>query len=252
MIINNLNVSLVSALLHPKYGGPSEVLRLHALGLRKFADVSVFGVADRDEYEILKNIYHNTILFERGFPYRWFYGRDLLNALADESKNVDVFHAHMLWDYPVYAASKAATVRKVPLIVTPHGSLNNAWRYRSALKKVYRNLILDRILNEAACVHVLNKEEEIACRIYGIKCPIEIIPNGLPSSAFNSIKTPSLALEKWPELSQRRIMLYLGRLWHGKGLDILPNAWMKAKRIAEKHDWLLVVAGPDYGGIRKF
>lgn len=248
---NKLNISLVSALLHPKYGGPSEVLRLHALGLNRVSNVTVYGVSNSDEYQLLNEKYQNLRLFELGFPHRWFYGKGLQDALISASKNVDVIHAHMLWDYPVYASWKSAMTHKVPLIITPHGSLNNAWRYRGALKTAYRKLLLDRILDETACIQVLNREEEIACRNYGIKCPIQIIPNGLPIEVFDSTKSHSLAIEKWPQLSGRRIMLYLGRLWHGKGLDILPEAWLKVRHIAEKHDWLLVIAGPDYGGYKE-
>jgi poly(glycerol-phosphate) alpha-glucosyltransferase len=159
---------------------------------------------------------------------------------------MDVLHTHMLWDYPVYAAWKVAKLRKLPLIISPHGSLNNEWRYSGVMKTIYRKLILDRIFSDTTCIHVLNKEEELACRNYGIKCPIRIIPNGLPLDVFDSFKDPSLAFEMWPELLGRRILLYFGRLWHGKGLDILPDAWAQVAQVAKKNNWLLVIAGPDY------
>jgi glycosyltransferase involved in cell wall biosynthesis len=246
-----LNISLVSALLHPRFGGPSEVLRLHALGLSRLSNVSVFGICDSEEKKLMMEKFQNLRVFEPGFPNRWFYGKGLYDALSNKIDNVDAIHAHMLWDYPVYASWKVAKAKKIPLIITPHGTLNSAWRYRGVIKGVYRKFILDHILDDAACIHVLNKEEEIACRNYGIKCPIQIIPNGLPCETFDLSKSPALATERWSELSGRRIMLYLGRLWHGKGLDILPDAWLKVKHVATKNGWLLVIAGPDYGGYKK-
>lgn len=226
------------------------MLRLHVLGLRKIANVDVYGLSCDSDYQSITDNFGDVELFQPGFPNRWFYGKGLYRALLDKSKYSDVYHAHMLWDYPVYAAWKAATAYKHPLIITPHGSLNNAWRYKGVLKTTYRRLILDRILPDTACVHVLNKEEELACRNYGMKCPIRIIPNGLPIEVFDSFKDPSLALEKWPELSGRKILLYFGRLWHGKGLDILPDAWAKVAQTAKKNNWLLVIAGPDYCNYR--
>ena len=38
-------------------------------------------------------------------------------------------------------------------------------------------------------------------------------------------------------------MLYLGRLWWQKGLDIISDAWAAAR---SDEDWMLVLAGPDY------
>ncbi len=226
------------------------MLRLHASGLRRIANVHVYGISGDSDYQSITDNFGEVKLFEPGFPNRWFYGKGLYRALRSESRNADVLHAHMLWDYPVYASWKAAKAHKKPLIITPHGSLNNEWRYKSALKTAYRRLILDRILHDTACVHVLNKEEEIACRNYGIKCPIQIIPNGLPCATFDSPKAPSLAIENWPELSGKRVLLYLGRLWQGKGLDILPDAWAQVAQVAKKNNWLLVIAGPDYGDFR--
>lgn len=250
MSSNKLSIALVSALLHARYGGPSEVLRLHAFGLSKSVNVKVYGLSDSIDAQSIRGQFSALSLFEPGFPSRWFYGKGLDRALMNESRNTDVLHAHMLWDYPVYASWKAAKAHRKPLIITPHGSLNNEWRYRGALKTAYRRLILDDLLEDASCVHVLNREEEIACRNYGMKCPIRIIPNGLPCATFDSPKDPSLAIENWPELSGKRVLLYLGRLWQGKGLDILPDAWAQVGQVAKKSNWLLVIAGPDYGDFR--
>jgi len=244
--MSKLNIQLVSALLHSRYGGPSEVLRLHASGLSKIANIKVYGLSDSADDRTISSNFSAVNIFEPGFPNRWFYAKGLYSTLVKDSSTSDVLHAHMLWDYPVYAAWKVAKAYKQPLIITPHGSLNNEWRFKGVLKSVYRKLILDRILSYTACVHVLNKEEELACREYGIKCAIQIIPNGLPIEVFESVKDPSLALEKWPVLSGRRVLLYFGRLWHGKGLDILPDAWARVAHIAKKNNWLLVIAGPDY------
>jgi len=244
--MSKINIKLVSALLHSRYGGPSEVLRLHASGLSKIANVKVYGLSDSADYLSISSNFSDLNVFEPGFPNRWFYAKGLYSTLVNDSASINIFHAHMLWDYPVYAAWKAAKVYKNPLIITPHGSLNNKWRYEGFLKTAYRRLILDRILSDTACVHVLNKEEELACHNYGIKCPIRIIPNGLPMQVFDSSQDPTLAFEMWPELSGKRIVLYLGRLWHGKGLDILPDAWAKSAQVAKKNNWLLVIAGPNY------
>lgn len=243
-----LNVALVSALLHARYGGPSEVLRLHARGLSSKADVTVYGIATAEDRDSITSSVAGLKIFKPGFPYRWFYSSGLYRSLLDESQSLDVLHAHMLWDFPVFAAWKASIKYGHPLIITPHGSLNNRWRYKGIVKTVYRKVLLDDILSDTACIHVLNKEEELACYNYGIRCPVRIIPNGIPESSFSFGQNPLQAIEKWPELSGRRVMLYLGRLWHGKGLDILPDAWARVLNSVKRNNWLLVFAGPDYRG----
>ena len=249
--MKSLSVSIISALLHPRYGGPSEVVKLHAKGLASKAVVHVYGVSNEDDYKEIKSNIASLKVFEPSYPFRWFYCRGLYNELIRHSHKTDIFHAHMLWDYPVYAAWKSAKYHKRPLIITPHGSLNNSWRQKGFIKTAYRKLLLDQLLNDTSCVHVLNNEEAYACREYGVRCPIRVIPNGIPLSSFYLSNDSFLALQKWPDLVGRRVLLYLGRLWYGKGLDILPDAWAKVIRMVRKNNWLLVIAGPDYKDYRE-
>src|SRR5207249_1306870 len=88
--------------------------------------------------------------------------------------------------------------------------------------------------------------EAEACRQWAGDSRIEVIPNGLPAAEFDQSGSSGAALERWPELEKRRVMLYVGRLWSGKGLDILPEAW--ALSGGNSDDWTLVIAGPGYRG----
>ncbi len=241
-----MRVGIVSGILHPDYGGPVNVVRAHVDGLEKFADILLFGVAGPGEKPAISALFPRSRIFERGFPGRWFRGKGLKRELASAVHGVDVLHAHMLWDHAVYATWQAARNAGKPLIITPHGSLAARWRYSALHKRIYRVLIVDRFLRETSFVHALNSAEEVACREYGITCPIRVIPNGLPASEFERGRSPEQAWERWPRLSGRRVMLYLGRLWEGKGLDILPEAWAKTVAGHRARDWILVLAGPDY------
>lgn len=244
---NPLRIAIISGILHPKYGGPVTVIQSHLKGLSPYAKLSLFGVAQHDETVKVYDLFPGAYLFPRTFPNRWFRGNGLKKFLINASYDLDVLHAHMLWDYPVYAAWTASKKSHKPLFITPHGSLSAKWRHKALHKSIYRKLILNRMLNETACMHVLNRAEEIACRDFGIKCSIRIIPNGLPLTEYERIRNPEIALERWPQLRNRRILLYLGRLWSEKGLDILPEAWAKTCQVSKfAKDWLLVLAGPDY------
>jgi glycosyltransferase involved in cell wall biosynthesis len=149
----------------------------------------------------------------------------------------------MLWDHPTWAAWRVARAARKPFVVTPHGSLSAEWRSNSLHKRLYRLAVLDNLLNEASALHALNEDEAQACRKWGLKARIEVIPNGLPLAAYEKRTDPAPARDRWPVLAGRRVILFLGRLWWQKGLDILPAAWAEAN---PHEEWLLVIAGPDY------
>jgi glycosyltransferase involved in cell wall biosynthesis len=210
--------------------------------------VQLFGVAQSDETDEILRLVPGANLFPRAFPSRWFRGRGLREALHVAAKHLDVLHVHMLWDHTLVATWQAARSANLPFVITPHGSVIAPWRHSSWHKRAYKALLLDRILAETSVVHVLSKVEEIACREFGITCPIRVIPNGLPRSDFELERCPDLATRHWPEIHGRRVMLYLGRLCAEKGLDILVEAWarMLTTNKSGSDDWLLVIAGPDY------
>jgi glycosyltransferase involved in cell wall biosynthesis len=240
-----LRVALVSALLAPRYGGPAVVLRSHAEALAEVADVSVFGVADASDMAEVQSAVGNARIFPSGFPRRWFRGVGLAAALDRAAAGFDLLHAHMLWDHPVWAAAQAARRRARPFVITPHGSVAAPWRRRAPHKLAYRRLVLDGVLRRAAAIHALSEAERRALEEFGVDCPVRVIPNGAPPRLFELPRGREPAERFWPALRHRRIALYLGRLWSEKGLDILPEAWLRAHR---GNEWSLVLAGPDYRG----
>jgi len=240
-------IGVVTGILHPTYGGPSTVVQMHIKGLSAYSTIEIFCVAKRDEVKHISNTFPNAKVFPRTFPDRWFRGKGLKDELIKSAVKLDIIHAHMLWDYPVYAAWRASKLARKPLVITTHGSLSAPWRYKAIHKRIYRRLILDRILNDTSFIQVLNTDEASACREFGVPCNVRVIPNGIPSTEFHCYRDPAGALRKWPQLRDKRILLYLGRLWSEKGLDILPEAWAETLKDSKNAlDWLLVIAGPDY------
>lgn len=240
-------IAIVSALLDPKYGGPASVLRAHVEGLSEHVHLSIFGGGEPDDLAAAaRGLSVVPRIFPLAFPRRWYYCRGLSAALRATAPAIELIHAHMVWDHPVYAAWRFARGHDLPLVVTPHGSLNQDGRQAGGAKALYRYFILNSLLRDASAVHVLNRQEEAACRELGVRCPIHVIPNGLPRARFDLSLDRQLAFDRWPQLRNRRVVLYLGRIWSGKGLDILPLAWAQICAERRHEDWVLVIAGPDY------
>jgi glycosyltransferase involved in cell wall biosynthesis len=248
--MSRLRLAIVSALLHASHGGPASVVQRHYQALRQHMEVIIIGVAPPAHLAQLQEAYPEGHLFPPVWPHRWFRGQGLADALWQLLPDCDVVHAHMLWDHPVWAACRTAHALKKPFIVTPHGSLMEKWRYRAVHKRLYRALLLERMLQQTTFLHALSEQEKQACQQAGVTTPIRVIANGLQPSAFLSNPEPLPSTPHWPELQNQQVLLYLGRLWQEKGLDDLLTAWGNLCRHPACHDWQLVLAGPDYRGYR--
>ncbi|MBF0367836.1 MAG: glycosyltransferase [Magnetococcales bacterium] len=268
-----LKIAIVSGILHPALGGPATVVARHARALQEKMDVTVFGVALPERTPEVEKIFARVRVFPATWPRRWFRGKGLYQALVRALPEFDVVHAHMLWDHPVWAASRIAQKHRIPFILTPHGSMMEPWRHRTPHKRLYRALLGNTILKHTAALHALNQEEEAACRRARVTTPIRIVPNGLEKAEFQQNGNLERGLQRWPNLRGKRVLLYLGRLWEGKGLGLLARAWANCmgrspgadprklpdahhihspnKIISREPSWILVLAGPDYRGFRQ-
>jgi glycosyltransferase involved in cell wall biosynthesis len=243
-----LRLAIVSSLLHPRYGGPSGVVKMHAEALSSHANITVFGCSPEGKQSEVTALFPNAHIFPETWPRRWFRGAGLRRALRDVSSQCDAFHAHMLWDHPTWATWRVAKKVGKPFVVTPHGSLSAIWRTGAPHKRLYSWLVLDGLLGDVGALHAFNKAEADAFRAWGFEGRIAVIPNGLPVTEFERNNNPEVAWRQWPVIKGRRVMMYLGRLWWQKGLDILPEAWKEAKL---DDDWILSLTGPDYRGYQK-
>jgi len=248
MYKNKLSIGFVSSILHPKYGGPVSVIKSHLDFLAPIINIIVFGIAEEIDNKAIKVIFPNVILFKKTFPKKWFTGKLLFRSLKLYSHKVDLYHVHMLWDFPLYAVWRVSATFNKPFIVTPHASLLGDWRINKWYKKIYFKIILLKILKASSFIHVLNHEEAKFYIKNNLATKVRVIPNGLPNNSFG-IKKNDSALKIWPILQKKRIVLYLGRIWSEKGLELLVDSWKNFNRNGND-DWLLVLSGPDYRGYK--
>ena len=163
----------------------------------------------------------------------------------------DLVHTHGIWTYLSVTAVRWSRsnggVTPRPYVVSTHGMLDPWALHNSRWKKIIAGFAFERRhLKNAACIHAINRTEAAAIRAFGLKNPICIIPNGVEVPASNAAdRTPP-----WPAhtISDRKVLLYLGRLHPKKGLSILLRGWKKASE--REKGWILVIAGWDQGGHR--
>lgn len=242
-------IAIISAILHPSYGGPAHVVRHHVEGMRRFHEVEVAGTALPHQIPDAQTFLPGASIFEVTWPRSWFRSPQFAAHFRSVVHTYDLVHLHMVWDYPVWIAARAATAAGKPYIITPHGTFMEQWRYATTKKRGYRALFLRKILSQAAAVHVLSEKEKQSCLAAGITSPLEIIPNGLAPEAFAAQRISERP--QWCSDPVHKYLVYLGRLWHEKGVDLLVEAWARARQSGKLDDWVLVIAGGDFRGYRE-
>lgn len=175
------------------------------------------------------------------------YSRELAQRLPEFAAAADVIHVHGLWQSPGWLAGSAARRLHKPLVISPRGFLEPWSLTRSRLKKRIAAALFDnRNLRAAACLHATAAAEAAACRAYGLRCPVAIIPNGVELPDEGAAAGAAAYYERQEACRGKRNALFLSRLHPKKGLPDLLAAWSS---LAQAHtDWHLTIAGPDEGG----
>lgn len=152
------------------------------------------------------------------------------------SQSVDLIHNHGLWMMPNVYSGDAARRFKIPLVISPRGTLSDwAFHHGSSMKRLFWPLMQRPALATVACFHATSEAEYEAIRRRGFCQPVAIIPNG--------VDIPTLVPKR---SGSCRTLLFLGRLHPSKGLDLLLPAW---RAVQDRFpDWQLSIVGPDNGG----
>jgi glycosyltransferase involved in cell wall biosynthesis len=152
-----------------------------------------------------------------------------------EAGDADVLHNHGMWQmnaiYPAWAARRGS----IQLVCSPRGALSEwSMRHGSRAKFIFWSLLQRPALRRATCFHATAESEYCDIRRLGFRQPIAIIPNGID-------------LPPRPDRAQteRRTLLFLGRIHVVKGLDMLLPAWRAVQQ--DFPGWRLVIAGTDDG-----
>lgn len=154
---------------------------------------------------------------------------------------VDVVHIHALWEDAQHRAAVEARRAGVPYVWLPQGMLDPWSLSQSALKKKIMLAWRTRgDLNGAASMHFTTDVERDLVAPLKLRPPVIIEPLGLDFAEFANLPPAGEFVTKFPQLAGKRIVLFLSRVHHKKGLDLLFPAFARA---GGPND-VLVIAGP--------
>lgn len=175
---------------------------------------------------------------------RFYFPKYSLRAIKDLISETDIVHLMGHWTFINALVYRAARQLNKPYVVCPAGTLPIYGRSK-ILKNMY-NFIVGRKIIKNASGHIAIASNEIEqFKEYGIEArKISLIPNGVNNDDF--------ALDCGKDFCSKYALkhpfiLFMGRLNHIKGPDLLMKAFSNVKN--NLGDCHLVFAGPDGGAL---
>lgn len=170
------------------------------------------------------------------------YHREIAPVLKRLIADADIVHIHALWEEIQHRAAVLARRLGVPYVISPHGMLDPWSLGQSRIKKrLYMAMRLRRDLNHAAALSFTTETERQLTEPLNLRPPGVVETLGLNLEEFETLPEPGTFRKRYPALGDRPILLFLSRIHHKKGLDLLVPAFAQV----HDRDAMLVIAGPD-------
>lgn len=242
--------------ISPKYGGPTNIPGL-LRGLIRQGVETTLVTTDNDpdgRLDVPLNVPvvrdGVSCIFHHVWPIvsRFGFAPSLFLTLKRTIRDYDLVHIHWLYNFACVAAAREAVAAGIPFVVQPRASLDPHMRRKNDLvKRAYLATIGRPLLTRAAAI-VFTAEDERALASYRRRRPEWVIPNGLDLTGYDRLPPRGTFRTAFPTVAGP-FLLFLGRLSHQKGLDLLLPAFERLSRA--RPELQLVLAGPDHEGYQQ-
>ena len=184
--------------------------------------------------------------FKTDFFHKFSYSKSLREALQQHAQEFDLMVLSTFWCYPGIPAGIEARKAGVPYIMFLSGSLSDYSMASKYFKKsMYFKLVEERTLRYASALRYEVEMEREGTIPRKLTAPSFVISNGLMAEEFYNLPQRDTARDIWGLDKDARVVLYLGRLVQGKGLELLMKAFSQA--VAQCPRSVLILAGPNNG-----
>jgi glycosyltransferase involved in cell wall biosynthesis len=231
--------------------GPISQLHARARAMRSAGIDARVVATDADERGCL-DVDPDRWLVHEGVPVfyahcwnkRYFLAPSAWGAIRREAQAADIVHLVQAWSWLTIAAARHANAAGKPLVLSPCGGFDpNARAFSSRTKAVFGALGGGRAIRSVAGFHVTSARERLEVEAFVPGKSIEVIPNGVLAPS------PETLRELGPPDSQRRSVVFLGRLHPVKNLPLLLRSWAQVSTASTEAR--LVIVGPDENGHRE-
>lgn len=203
-----------------------------------------FGLTQERVHDDLKGVEVIALpCLNRRFYIPYIPLRKLDNIIAQ----FDIIHLMGHWTLLNALVYWSACRLRKPYVVCPAGALPIYGRSK-LIKKLYNTLVGKRIIRNATRLIAVTQDEISQFLAYGADGRrISVIPNGIHEPDYEDADEHFFR-EKY-KLSGRPFILFVGRLNHIKGPDLLLNAFSTVAKRFSDHD--LIFVGPDSGMLKE-
>jgi glycosyltransferase involved in cell wall biosynthesis len=170
---------------------------------------------------------------------------DLINYIRVHIGEYDIVHLQDLISIQAVFAAKYCKKKKIPYVLSTHGSL--PWLKRPGLAAfLFRFCFGKQILENATIITVLNEYEKQTCQSFGIsEEKIIVLHNFLDGDCYTVLPEKNEFRQKFGIKNNEKILLYVGRIEQTKGLDLLIKVFADITK--HQHNLKLVIIGNDDG-----
>ncbi len=245
----------VIADLAPRYGGPSKACWEMAMAVAQLGHQVSIYTTNQDGPGTLPVPTDRPVWREgvevRYFPIQpprfWGTSLPLARALRPAIRSVDLVHVHNLYLFHDLVSTRYCRISGVPYLVQPHGTLDPfIYRRHRGRKRIMEWGFQNRAIREAAAILFTTSEERELAAPFTCGTPGVVVPLGINFEEFAVLPEPGSFRRRYPEIGDKHIILFFGRINYKKGLDILAKAFGPVAR--RREDVHLVIAGPDNEG----
>lgn len=157
----------------------------------------------------------------------------------------DIYHFHCIRQPQTILCPLIAKRKGIATIMHAHSHFRST-SVKTLLYNGFDKLAFPLIYNKLSQIIAITQEEKQELLYRGIdQDRISVIPNSVPDTYFIPIETDSF-IQKY-DLADRDIILYIGHLVEGKGIDLCIQSMPEIVRSDDNA--LLLIIGPDMGRI---
>jgi glycosyltransferase involved in cell wall biosynthesis len=236
----------------PESGGPIEALhRISEVMIRDGHQVVAVSIEDEKDAASRRFPFPVAGIGRGTRPYS--YNPRLTSWLSENARQFDVVVLHGLWNYSSFGAWRALRGNSIPYYIFTHGMLDpwfrDSYPLKHLAKQIYWTVAEGRVLRDAQAVLFTCEEERMRARNVFCGHPYKerVVLFGTADPSGDACSQKAAFYDQFPELQDRRFLLFLSRIHPKKGCDLLIQAF--SELISElPPDLDLVVAGPDQVG----
>jgi len=172
--------------------------------------------------------------------------------LRSNRTRYDAVIVNGIWQFHSFGAWRVLHNSSTPYVLFTHGMLDPWFKRQYPLKHLKKWMYWPwaeyRVLRDAQAVLFTCEEERVLARksFWLYRCNEVVVSYGTATPKGNPEQERQEFFTRYPELRDKKLALFMGRVHPKKGCDLLIEAF--AKVLARYPEWHLVMAGPDQVG----